>query len=482
MMIEWIVYSLLTGVLVSGAALAVEWWLRSSGRSVRWVWVSAVGVTLSLPLLALLTGGRFPGGLLRHGGASAPFRVLAEGVPADAVGRAVPGVLERVGAVVLGDAFVAGAWLVATLAAALWYAGVWRRLRRTSRTWRAARVAGRAVLVSRHGGPAAVGLLRPSIVVPEWLLDASEDAQRVVLLHESEHVRTRDHAVLALAPVPVILLPWNAALWWQLRRLRLAVELDCDRRVLASGVDVEKYASLLLEIAVRPRGHVLAAGLARPERRPLEARLLEMTRGPLPWRRARGFVALALAALLLAVACEADPPLTPASDTQPAAMGPAASARTFRLRSDQGGTLAREVEAGRLVVFVNGEEVAPSTIDELDPDDIDSIEVRKGPLAAPGPPERTGRIDIRLKVLPSGGAEAMSPGMGWTAVSSGEPGGLAALPADASWRIDGRSVAREEANTLPSSSIARVEVVRLRRGGATASEVRIITKGGGGAR
>ncbi len=484
MMIEWIGYSLLTGALVSVAALSAEWWLRSSGRSVRWVWVSAVVVTLSLPLVALLTGGRFPGGLLRHGGASAPVRVLTEGVAADAVGAAIPGVLERVGAVVLGDAFVAGAWLLATLAATLWYAGVWRRLRRTSRTWRAAHVAGRAVLVSRHGGPAAVGLFRPSIVVPEWLLGVSEDAQRVVVLHESEHVRTRDCVLLALAPVPLILLPWNVALWWQLRRLRLAVELDCDRRVLASGVDVEKYASLLLEIAVRPRGHVLAAGLARPERRPLEARLLEMTRAPLPWRRVRAFASLGLAVLFLAVACEADPPLTPESGATMAAVDAAPpSGRTFRLRAGPFGAMARDVEAGRLVVFVNGEKVDPATMGDLDPDNIDAIEVRKGPLAAPGLVKRAARIDIRLKRLPAGAGVPASPEIGWTAAPAAELGaGLSALPADASWRIDGRTVTKEEANGLPASSIARVEVVRLRRGVRMTSEIRIFTKGDAGGR
>ncbi|MGD8279276.1 MAG: M56 family metallopeptidase [Gemmatimonadota bacterium] len=478
MMIEWIAYSLLTGVLVSGAALAAEWWLRTSGRSVRWVWVGAVAVTLLLPFVAWLTGGRFPGGWLRGVEASLPVQVLglAPGGAADVGG---PGNLARLRSWVSSDAVVGGAWLLATLVAALWYAFVWRRLRRSSRTWRRARVAGRAVLVSRHGGPAAVGLLHPSIVVPEWLLGASEDAQRVVLLHESEHVRTRDHALLALAPVPVILFPWNVALWWQLRRLRLAIELDCDRRVLAYGVDVERYASLLLEIAVRPRGHVLAAGLARPERRPLERRLLEMTRGPLPWRRVRAFGSFCLAGLLLAVACEADPPLVAPSDTEVAAPSPAPA---FRLRSDPMSSLAREVEAGHVVVFVNGEWIDPSRLAELEVGDIASIEVVKGPFAAVGP-RVDGRVDIRLKRLQAGDLEASAPALrGARAAGAAAGTRLEALPEDAVWRIDGREATKEEANALPASSIARVEVVRLRRGPSMTSEIRIFRKDGGGAR
>ena len=33
----------------------------------------------------------------------------------------------------------------------------------------------------------------------------------------------------------VVLMPWNLPLWWQWRRLRFAIEVDCDARVLASG-------------------------------------------------------------------------------------------------------------------------------------------------------------------------------------------------------------------------------------------------------
>jgi len=475
-MIEWIGYSLLTGGLVSAAAYALEWWARSWGRSVRWVWVGAVALTLSLPLVALLTGGRFPGGWLRGPVSASPATVLTQLVRVTTVDAGVPGVLARLRSLAGSDAVVGGAWLLATLVAALWYVVVWRLLLRSSRTWRRARVAGRTVLVSRHGGPAAVGLLRPSIVIPEWLLGASEEAQRVVLLHESEHVRTRDHALLALAPVPVILLPWNVALWWQLRRLRLAVELDCDRRVLATGVDLEKYASLLLEIAIRPRGHVFAAGLARPERRPLEARLFEMTRGPLPWRRARAFASFVVAALLLAAACDADPPLTPAAGVREPD-GP-----TVRLRANPLGDLGRDVEAGRVAVFVNGERIDRARLAELEVGDIASIEVVKGAMAALATPGVEGRINIFTKDA-STPAGKLAEKTGSAPAPDPESGvGLAALPAGAVWRIDGREATMEEANALPRSSIDRIEVVRLRRGLSTTSEVRVFTKGGGGAR
>jgi hypothetical protein len=37
------------------------------------------------------------------------------------------------------------------------------------------------------------------------------------------------------AAFTVAALPWNVALWWQLMRLRAAIELDCDKRVVADG-------------------------------------------------------------------------------------------------------------------------------------------------------------------------------------------------------------------------------------------------------
>jgi beta-lactamase regulating signal transducer with metallopeptidase domain len=47
----------------------------------------------------------------------------------------------------------------------------------------------------------------------------------------------------------VILLPWNLALWWQLRRLYLAVEVDCDNRVVAALGDAPAYGELLFRVA-----------------------------------------------------------------------------------------------------------------------------------------------------------------------------------------------------------------------------------------
>jgi hypothetical protein len=46
-------------------------------------------------------------------------------------------------------------------------------------------------------------------------------------------------------------MPWNLMLWWQLRRLRLAIEIDCDARVLSLGYPVARYSETLIAVGER---------------------------------------------------------------------------------------------------------------------------------------------------------------------------------------------------------------------------------------
>jgi beta-lactamase regulating signal transducer with metallopeptidase domain len=124
------------------------------------------------------------------------------------------------------------------------------------------------VLLAPAIGPAVVGALRPTIVVPEWSLDLSDEQRALMLAHEREHVRARDPLVLHAAAMVALLMPWNVAAWWLNRRLRLAVELDCDARVLAGGRDARSYGALLLDVCARRRDQRAArAGDCWSERR-----------------------------------------------------------------------------------------------------------------------------------------------------------------------------------------------------------------------
>ena len=101
------------------------------------------------------------------------------------------------------------------------------------------------------------------------------------------------------------LVPWHPAVWWALSRLRLAIELDCDARVLTRGVQTRSYGTLLIDIAGQCAGH-RAGALALADRPShLERRLRAMKQTHPRLALARTGTLGTLAALSILVACEA---------------------------------------------------------------------------------------------------------------------------------------------------------------------------------
>src|SRR5712672_796773 len=80
------------------------------------------------------------------------------------------------------------------------------------------------ILVTDVAGPATVGVVRSRVLVPKWVLGLPGAQRKYVLRHEDEHRRAHDARLLFVASLPLVLAPWNLALWWELRRLCLAVE------------------------------------------------------------------------------------------------------------------------------------------------------------------------------------------------------------------------------------------------------------------
>jgi bla regulator protein BlaR1 len=110
-------------------------------------------------------------------------------------------------------------------------------------------VDGVPVLVTDKLGPATVGVLRSRVLVPRWVLALPPVQRRYVLCHEEQHRKAHDSLVLFAASLTLILMPWNVALWWQIKRLSLAVEMDCDNRVVTKLGNPRAYGELLLRIA-----------------------------------------------------------------------------------------------------------------------------------------------------------------------------------------------------------------------------------------
>src|SRR5690606_39266273 len=127
--------------------------------------------------------------------------------------------------------------------------------------WREAEVDGEPVLLSADIGPAVVGMRRARIVMPAWVLGIDRELRRLLLLHEREHMRARDPQLLLAGLMLVAVLPWNPFVWLQFLRLRLAIEVDCDARVLRTSRDARGYGALLLEVG-RQRSGGAALALA----------------------------------------------------------------------------------------------------------------------------------------------------------------------------------------------------------------------------
>ena len=125
---------------------------------------------------------------------------------------------------------------------------------RGRRRWRPDLIDGERVLVSATLGPALVGIIDPTIVIPEWVATLPDDERALMLAHEREHRGAGDGLLASAGLLGALCMPWNPALWWMFRRLRTAIEVDCDRRVLAAFPDVERYGRLLVSVAERASG------------------------------------------------------------------------------------------------------------------------------------------------------------------------------------------------------------------------------------
>ncbi len=184
------------------------------------------------------------------------------------------------------------AWIALSALALCWLLMSFLRLRRLAGELTAETIANRAVLVSEDVGPALLGILRTRIVLPRWVLELPPAEQEIIVAHERQHAVAFDPALVCASMCIVALQPWNVVLWMLLARLRLAVEVDCDRRVLGEGGDVSANGQLLAAIYERTSG--LAPHVAFAERgSSLERRIRRITSRPRLFSAAVGGSAIA---------------------------------------------------------------------------------------------------------------------------------------------------------------------------------------------
>jgi BlaR1 peptidase M56 len=154
-----------------------------------------------------------------------------------------------------------------------------------------------------------LGVFRPRIVLPRWLAAGPDRVRSTVVAHELEHIAARDQVFIVAAQLVTVLLPWNLPLCWFARRLRAAIEVDCDARVLRRGVDPGHYADVLLAVGQRRSSSpYLAATLIEPVTQ-LERRIRIMLTPQKPGAARRAAAAAALALAMAACVSRVEPPV-----------------------------------------------------------------------------------------------------------------------------------------------------------------------------
>jgi hypothetical protein len=159
--------------------------------------------------------------------------------------------------------------------------------------------------------------------------------------------------------------------WYVLARLRLAIELDCDARVLRRGAAPRSYGALLIDMAARGAGtRVGTLALAdRPSH--LERRLLAMRTTRSRFVSLRVGALGAGAALLVLAACEAKIPTAADVASMDVASAQKSAAEAGFMRTPYGTTTD---------FFVNGVKVSAEEARAMEAKRIGSIEVVKSEL------------------------------------------------------------------------------------------------------
>ncbi|MEO7823387.1 MAG: M56 family metallopeptidase [Gemmatimonadaceae bacterium] len=296
-----ILYVIAVGTVLGIVGLLVERALPPTAAR-RWVWCAIIATSLIVPGFYRANHNFSITEVFEQQAAHPPGHALASA----ALTALDPAWWARVQSL---DTQINRIWVTVSWLLIVWglaNAGRVYRVVSVSRRQQAARhaptiVDGVPVVITDSIGPATVGFWRSRVLVPRWVLALPGVQRQYVLRHEEEHRSANDARLLLVASLTLLLVPWNLALWWQLWRLRLAVEIDCDNRVVAALGDANAYGGLLLKVAeASSRGPRLQpaflGGMGSLERR------LAALLAPTPLRHAQRFLVPAMAiALLFAV-------------------------------------------------------------------------------------------------------------------------------------------------------------------------------------
>jgi Flp pilus assembly protein TadD len=104
-------------------------------------------------------------------------------------------------------------------------------------------------IISAGLPPGACGLLRPTILLPEGLMEELTEAEvDTVLAHELAHLERKDLWAAATARIVTCVFWFHPLLWWMEGRMLRERESACDELVLARGATASDYAGAIAKV------------------------------------------------------------------------------------------------------------------------------------------------------------------------------------------------------------------------------------------
>jgi beta-lactamase regulating signal transducer with metallopeptidase domain len=304
MIASWMLYIAAVSAVVTLAAAMLESGLRAVRLPARLVWVIGMCIVLfaairSAPVRQPPTPDR---GSISTSRSIAKIQVGSEALQRQSQfwsSRPSTFVISQDSPARRLDPALLAIWLSASLLALGLFGRAAMRLRLVRRRADVSSIGSVPVLITRDTGPLVIGVFHPEIVLPQWVLALNTADRQLVVAHEQEHCRAADPALLAFGVIAAAIAPWSPVSWYMLRRLRAAVELDCDQRVLGAHPNRRAYAALLLSVAGRSNNTLMpVAGLATSVSS-LEQRFRLMSMNPSRFRAYRMVSSVAVAMILV---------------------------------------------------------------------------------------------------------------------------------------------------------------------------------------
>jgi len=230
-----------SSLILVGAALATRLMRRRSAAARHLVWLCSLVALLILPLGALL-----PGSVVTVPEIATALVASTEMTTRTIPATATPFIL-----------WLAGAFVMLARLALDFY-----RVRRVIRNARPAEWHGDydVATTSALAAPVAWGIGGKRMLLPATAFDWDTERLRVVMLHESGHLRRHDCWALLISETVRALYWCNPLVWFAAAQLRREQEHAADDEVLNGGVEATAYAGHLVAIARSVRAPMLAAG------------------------------------------------------------------------------------------------------------------------------------------------------------------------------------------------------------------------------